>query len=45
MASARIQAEKQFRSNNYLLEMSRSPAKMRLKSAPRKLNILMAEAM
>ena len=44
MASERLQAEKQFHSNNHLLEMSRSPSKMRLKSAPQKLNILMAEA-
>ena len=44
MASERIQAEKQFHSNNYLSEMSRSPAKMRLKSTPQKLNFLIAEA-
>ena len=44
MASERIQAEKQFHSNNYLLDMSRSPAKMRLKSTPQKLNFLIAEA-
>ena len=43
MASERLQAVKQFCSNNYLLGMLRSPSKMRLKSASQKLNILMAE--
>ena len=43
MASERLQAEEQFHSKNYLLEMPRSHAKMRLKSAPQKLNFLMAK--
>ena len=34
----------QFHSENYLLEMSRFHAKMCLKSAPQKLNFLMAKA-
>ena len=44
MASERLQGEEQFHSKNYLLEMPRFHAKMRLKSAPQKLNILMAKA-
>ena len=44
MASERLQREEQFHSKNYLLEMSCSHAKMRLKSAPRKLNFLMEKA-
>ena len=40
MASEILQGEEQFHSKNYLLEMSRSHAKMRLKSAPQKLNFL-----
>ena len=44
MAIARLQGEKQFHSKNYLLEMPRSHAKMRLKSAPQKLNFIMAKA-
>ena len=35
MASERLQGEKQFHTKNYLLEMSRFQAKMRLKSAPK----------
>ena len=42
--SKRLQGEKQFHYMNYLLEMLRSNAKMRLKSAPQKLNLLMAKA-
>ena len=38
MASERLQADKQFHSKNYILEMSRFYAKMRLKSAPQKLD-------
>ena len=38
MASERLQEEKQFYSKNYNLEMLRFHAKMRLKSAPQKLN-------
>ena len=34
MASERLQGDEQLHSKNYLLEMSRSHAKMRLKSAP-----------
>ena len=44
MASERLQGEEQFHSKNYLLEMSRFHAKMRLKSAPQKLNFLIAKA-
>ena len=44
MASERLQEEEQFYSENYLLEMPHSHAKMRLKSAPQKLNFLMAKA-
>ena len=44
VASERLQGEEQFHSKNYLLEMPRSHAKMRLKSAPQKLNFLMAKA-
>ena len=36
------QGEEQFHSQNYLLEISRSHAKMRLKSAPQNLNFVMA---
>ena len=42
--SKRLQGEKQFHYMNYLLEMLRSNAKIRLKSAPPKLNLLMAKA-
>ena len=44
MASERLQGEERFYSKNCLLEMPRSHAKMRLKSAPQKLNLLMAKA-
>ena len=44
MASERLQGEEQFYSKNYLLEMSPLHAKMYLKSAPQKLNILMEKA-
>ena len=43
MASKRLKGEEQFDSKNNLLEMPRSHAKMRLKSAPQKLNFLMAK--
>ena len=43
-ASERLQGEEQFYTKNYLLEMSRFHAKMRLKSAPQKLNFLMEKA-
>ena len=41
MASERLQGEEQFHSENYHLEIPCSHAKMRLKSAPQKLNFLM----
>ena len=44
MASERLQGEEQFHTKNYLLEMSRFHAKIRLKSARQKLIFLMAEA-
>ena len=44
MASERIQGEEQFHTKNYSLEMYRFHAKVRLKSAPQKLNLLMAKA-
>ena len=44
MASERLQGEEQFHSKNYLLEMSRFHAKMRLKHAPQKLNFIMEKA-
>ena len=43
MASERLQGEEQFHSRNYILEMPRFHAKMHLKSAPQKLNFLMAK--
>ena len=43
MTSEGLQGEEQFHSKNYLLEMPRSHAKIRLKSAPQKLNFLMAK--
>ena len=44
MANERLQGQEQFYSKSYLLEMSRSHAKMHLKSAPQKLNFVMAKA-
>ena len=44
MASERLQVEEQLHFKNYLSEMSRFHAKMRLKSAPQKLNFLMEKA-
>ena len=44
MASERLQGEEQFDTKNYLLEMSCFHTKMRLKSAPQKLNFLMEKA-
>ena len=43
MASEKLQGEEQFHSKNCSLEMPRSHAKIRLKSAPQKLNFLMAK--
>ena len=42
MASERLQGEEQFHSKNYLFEMHYCHAKIRFKSAPQKLNFLMA---
>ena len=44
MANGRLQGKEQFHSKNYLLEMPRSHAKMCFKSAPQKLNLVMAKA-
>ena len=44
MASKRLQGEEQFHSKNYFLKVPCSHAKMRLKSAPQKLNFLLAKA-
>ena len=44
MASEGLQEEEKFHTKNYLSEMSCLHAKMRLKSAPQKLNILMEKA-
>ena len=44
MASERLQREQQFHSKNYLLEMPHSHAKIRLKSAPKKLDFVMVKA-
>ena len=45
MTNERLQREEQFHSKNYLLGMPRSHVKVSLKSAPQKLNFLMAKAM
>ena len=45
MANEILQVEEQFRSKNHLLEMSRSHAKMRLKSAPQKLDFVVPKAL
>ena len=44
MANERLQGEEQFHFKNYVLEMHRSHAKMRLKGAPQKLNFAIAKA-
>ena len=44
MSYERLHGEEQFRSKKYLLEMTPSHTKMRLKSAPEKLNLVMAKA-
>ena len=44
MANERLQGEEQFHSMNYLLEMYRFHAKMRLKNSPQKLNFVIAKA-
>ena len=43
MASERLQSGQRFHCRNCLLEMPRFHSKMRLKSAPQKLNFLMAK--
>ena len=43
MANERLEGEEQFHFKNYLLKMPRSLAKMHLKSAPPKLNFVMAK--
>ena len=43
MSYERLHDEEKFRSEKYLLEMTPSHAKMRLKSAPEKLNFVMAK--
>ena len=44
MANESLRGEEQCHSKNYLLEMLHSHSKMRLKSAPQKLNFVMAKA-
>ena len=44
MANERLQGEEQFHSKNYILGMPCSYAKTHLKSAPRKLNFVIAKA-
>ena len=44
MSNERLQGEDSFQCKNHFLEMPPSHAKMRLKSAPQKLNFLMAKA-
>ena len=44
MANERLRGEEQHHSKNYLLELSRSHEKIRLKSAPKKLNFEIAKA-
>ena len=44
MTRERLQGQEQIHTKNCLLEMSRFHAKMRLKSAPQKLNFLMEKA-
>ena len=44
IANETLQGEEQFHSKNYLFEMPRPHAKMRLKIAPQKLNFVMTKA-
>ena len=44
MANERLQRKEQFHSKKYIFEMPLSHAKMRLKSAPQKLNFAMVKA-
>ena len=44
MANEKLQGEDQYHSKNCLLEMPRSHAKMRLKSPPQKLSVVIAKA-
>ena len=43
MANERLEGEEQFHSKNYLLKMPRFDAKMHFKSAPQKVNLVIAE--
>ena len=43
MVNEKLKEEEQLRSKNYLLEMPRFYGKMHLKSAPQKLNFVMAK--
>ena len=43
MSYERLHGEEQFRSKKYHLELTPSDAKMRLKSAPEKLNFVIAK--
>ena len=45
MANEILQGEEHFLSKNYLLEMPRSHAKMRLKSVPQIMNFVMTKAL
>ena len=44
MENERLQGEEQLRTKNYLLEISCSHSKIRLKIAPQELNFVMAKA-
>ena len=44
MSYERLHGKEQFRSKKYLLEMTPSHTKMRFKSAPEKLNFVIAKA-
>ena len=44
MANKTLEGEEVFHSKNYLLEIPRSHARIRLKNAPKKLNFVMAKA-
>ena len=44
VANEKLEGQEQFHSNNYLLEMPRSHAKLHLKSTPQKLNFVMVKS-
>ena len=44
MPYERLSGEEQYRSKNYLLEMPRAHANLRLKGTPQKLNFFMSKA-